>query len=622
MRSKLALAALALLAVIGLVFALPTPQGQPGASPAALRSIQAPSDRFVVRGARVFDGSKLHPHATVWVADGKIARVEFDDRAPVPADGPVVDGSGKTLLPGLIDTHTHTWEDGLERALVFGVTTQLDQFTEPGTLARTAREQAAGNVATRADLLSAGTLVTRAGGHGTQFGVPIPTLAPGASDSEIDAFIAARITEGSRWIKLVIEDGHEIGMPKLLPTLDEPTVRAVVAAAHRQKVLAVAHVHALDAARMAIAAGADGLVHTVVDAAPDAELAREIARRGAFVIPTLSVVGGPLASGARASGAGPSLADDPRLAPFLTRGEIGRLRAPELLASIPGGAPVVSQARASIAVLRAAGVRLLAGTDAANPGTTWGPSLHGELELLVGAGLSATEALAGATGLAADAFGLTDRGRIAVGRRADLLLVDGDPTVDVTATRAIVAVWKGGAALERAPHAGSSAPKLSAEGGVLANFDGSDTLPAGWMGSTDALRGGASVVELVIATDDIAKTRYLRIRGELKTGFPFPWAGAMLNLGGQPMAPVDLNGRTALKLRTRGTAGVVLVLAEGSQRPFVHALPESSTWTEHAVDLSALGVPTDAVGAILVSGGPGLGAFAIDVDDVGLWPPT
>jgi imidazolonepropionase-like amidohydrolase len=92
-----------------------------------------------------------------------------------------------------------------------------------------------------------------------------------------------------------------------------------------------------------------------------------------------------------------------------------------------------------------AGVPIVLGTDANQaPGVPanvpYGESAHRELELLVEAGLTPAEALHAATGAAADRFGLPDRGRIAPGLRADLLLVDGDPTTDITATRAILAV--------------------------------------------------------------------------------------------------------------------------------------------------------------------------------------
>lgn len=70
--------------------------------------------------------------------------------------------------------------------------------------------------------------------------------------------------------------------------------------------------------------------------------------------------------------------------------------------------------------------------------------MHHELVLLTRAGLTAEEALAAATSVPARCFGLADRGRIAPGLRADLVLVDGDPTMDITATRSIVDVWRRG----------------------------------------------------------------------------------------------------------------------------------------------------------------------------------
>jgi imidazolonepropionase-like amidohydrolase len=106
-------------------------------------------------------------------------------------------------------------------------------------------------------------------------------------------------------------------------------------------------------------------------------------------------------------------------------------------------------ALATVAELHAAGVELMAGSDAPNPGTAHGASLHHELELLVRAGLTPTEALRAATATPARRFGLSDRGRIAPGQRADLLLVRGDPTADIRATRQIERVWKNGAPVQR-----------------------------------------------------------------------------------------------------------------------------------------------------------------------------
>jgi len=106
---------------------------------------------------------------------------------------------------------------------------------------------------------------------------------------------------------------------------------------------------------------------------------------------------------------------------------------------------------AAVGGLVEAGVTLLVGTDTPNGTTSYGVSMHRELELLVIAGLEPDRALYGATAATADAFGLDDRGRIRPGARADLVLVRGDPTVDVTATRDILRVWRGGVEVDRAP---------------------------------------------------------------------------------------------------------------------------------------------------------------------------
>lgn len=146
-------------------------------------------DVLAFKGARVFDGVRVIPDATVVVGDGVISAVTSG--AEIPAGATVIDGREKTLLPGLIDAHTHTYDaEQLRTAAIFGVTTELDMFTIASFAAGQRAEQAQGKATGRADLYSAGTLVTAPGGHATEYGFPIPTIS---SPEQADAFVAARI---------------------------------------------------------------------------------------------------------------------------------------------------------------------------------------------------------------------------------------------------------------------------------------------------------------------------------------------------------------------------------------------------------------------------------------------
>jgi imidazolonepropionase-like amidohydrolase len=410
---------------------------RPSPRPARARTVAIVSRPLTaILNVRVFDGERMVPGATVIIDGDHVGAVGVGLAAPPGATS--IDGSGETLLPGLIDAHTHARSDALERALRFGVTTELDMFSDPGFAARARTEQSQGRVTTRADLRSAGVLVTAPGGHGTEFGMSIPTL--GGPD-EARAFVDARIAEGSDYIKIVKDNGSAYGLT--LPTLTDEELAAVVAAAHWRQKLAVAHIGTQADAVSAIEAGVDGLVHIFADSAPAVDFAARVAAHHAFVVPTLTVLESETG---RPSGA--TLAADARVAPWLTEDETRSLRS---AFQFPGRLATLSldHARAAVALLRAAGVPLLAGTDAPNPGTTHGASLHRELELLVSAGLTPVEALKAATSTPARLFGLLDRGRIAPGLRADLVLIEGDPDRDITATRAIVQVWRNGVGVAR-----------------------------------------------------------------------------------------------------------------------------------------------------------------------------
>ncbi len=338
---------------------------------------------FAIRDVRLFDGAKVVAHANVVARAGLIAGV--GPHAAIPAGTTIVDGRGETLLPGLIDAHVHAFGHARRDAIRFGVTTELDMFADPRQIAaaKATRESTAPTPV--ADLWSAGVLATVPHGHGTEYGFAIPTLT---TPAEADAWVRDRLAEGSDYVKIIVEDGSAYGHP--LPTLDAATITALVAAAHRNGRLAIAHVATEAGAKTAVDAGIDGLAHVFVDRPASPELVALAKRNGVFVVATLSV-----AASSSGSDVGRRLADDPRLAPWLASGQADGLRA-----AFPAAwqkPDFLAHAEDSVRRLHAAGVPILAGTDAGNPGTAHGVSLHGELALLVASGLTPVEALAAAT---------------------------------------------------------------------------------------------------------------------------------------------------------------------------------------------------------------------------------
>jgi imidazolonepropionase-like amidohydrolase len=218
-------------------------------------------------------------------------------------------------------------------------------------------------------------------------------------------------------------------------------MQALVVAAHKRGKLAVVHALSEAQARDAILAGADGLAHLFIGESVSPDFGEMVAAHHVFVIPTLSTI--YLNCG---KSLGLSIAADPHLSPHIGKDAAERLT---MAKADPSANQLCIGTDEAMRELVRAHVMVLAGTDAPAPGTTYGASLHGELELLVRDGLSPVQALAAATSLPAHAFHLNDRGVIKRGARADLLLVEGDPSRDIRDTRNIVAVWKRGVKVAR-----------------------------------------------------------------------------------------------------------------------------------------------------------------------------
>jgi imidazolonepropionase-like amidohydrolase len=593
-------------------------------APAIILADQGQSNSFVIRGVRVFDGRKVLEQNDVWVEGGKIKAV--GKNLKVPSSVKTVEAAGDTLLPGLIDSHTHAWGTALKEAEIFGVTTELDMFTDVKYMQQTKKEQDDGKDLDLADLRSAGTLATAPGGHGTEYGIQIPTLS---SPPEAQEWVDARIAEGSDYIKIVIDDATAYGGHR--PTLNPETLKALIDAAHKRGKRAVVHIGTQRDARIAIEAGADGLAHLFADSAPEPDFAKLVAAHHAFVVPTLGVL-----ESVSGTASGESLAADPRVAPYLTAEDVGILKR-----SFPKFTTSLSEkyAEQTVAQLKAAQVPVLAGTDAPNPGTSHGVSIHRELELLVRSGLTPSEALTAATSVPAATFHLDDRGSIAPGKRADLLLVKGDPTQDITATRDIVSVWKLGVEDDRASYRASlektkldaarapkPAPPVDPSRGLISDFeDGTPKAKFGteWMLSTDSIAGGKSTGEMKVVDGGANGDKHaLDISGLIDGGLPYAWAGVMWAPGSQPFVPVDLSAKKSISFFAKGdgqTYRVLVFTTTGGRIPAQHTFTAGSEWKKTIIPFSAFsGTDGHDISAILFVGGPAAGKFDFQVDEIAL----
>jgi imidazolonepropionase-like amidohydrolase len=353
-------------------------------------------DKVALTNVRVFDGERLLEPGTVVIDGDRIG----DDQAGART----WDGDGGVLLPGLIDCHVHLTDESTLAALARqGVTTALDMGTDSPELVASLRDRRGVT-----DIRSSGTGATNpASAHAKRMGRSQGLVA---DPDEAKAYVSQRVAEGVDYIKIIID----------LPGFDEPTVRALVEAAHAQGLRTIAHAATRDAVLLAQAASVDALTHTPIDRQLEDSAVQHTRTSGQVVVPTLTMM-------------------------------------EATVEGLSGVAPVsYDVARSTVGQWYQAGITILAGTDAnrapaAPASPPYGTSLHHELELLVDAGMSAVDAVRSATIVAAQQFGLSDRGVIAAGKRADLVLIDGDPLRDIIAVRKIAGVWCAGVPVADAP---------------------------------------------------------------------------------------------------------------------------------------------------------------------------
>ncbi len=596
------------------------------AATAAIAFAQPASQPLWIEHVRVFDGNRVLANTNVLVEGSEIRAV--GSAAKKPANALVVDGTGKTLLPGLIDAHTHTIEvPALRQAPVFGVTTDLDMFTEPKSAASIKQQQKEGKLADYVNLRSAGYLATAPGGHGTEYGLVVPTLT---KPDEAQSWVDARIAEGSDYIKAVYDDALEYGSGHATPTISPEILKALGVAAHKRGKMLVVHIGSLQQAKTAIEAGADGLVHLFVGPSSDAEFPKLASSHHIFVIPTLTVLQSICATPFNAA-----LADDPQIKPYLLPTSIAAMKR-----TFPMGTKISCEgAYEAVRQLKAVGVPILAGTDAGNPGTTQGASVHGELELLVRSGLTPMEALHDATAASAAAFHLDDRGVIAPGKRADLVLVNGDPTTDIRKTRDIAAVWEAGHEIDRAAwktdvakqlddasRQKTAAPPAGSESGLISDFEQpgqpTATFGAGWTLSTDQMAGGKSEAKMEVVQGGAEGSKgYLSVSGEVKAGFGFPWSGVLFSPGATMMAPVNLSTRKTIEFWAKGdstTYEIMLFTTRGGYQPSIQTFTATPEWQKITIPLAKFGTDGSDIMAFCWAAGPKTGKFTLGLDNIRL----
>lgn len=420
-------------------------------------------------------GAEPRPHASLVIDDGRIVSI-LDEGAAVPRATTRVEGRGRFAIPGLFDAHVHLGTGGLERRddrtservlrqfLFYGVTSVLSvggSGSSDDAIAALRGAQRRGDVR-GARLFAAGSLLTSPGSH------PVATIfadipgsdAPGFDWSpygvtlvETPAAGAAAVERKAALeldaVKVIVEDGPSpFGTNH--PTLSREILDGIVAAAAKHDLPVLAHTTDADEMRVAIDGGARALMHLAAEQPyPDDALAARMTARDVVQVATLS-----LFDGFHRFLDDPAAYDDPFLRAGVAASTLASLR--DATGFHAAHAPTADLVRreaadriATVQRLRKAGVTFALGTDSNNPWSFPGYGAHRELELLVDAGLTPLEALA-TSRASARLVGQGDQlGSLEVGKRADLLLLAGDPTADIRATRTLELVIQDGAVIDR-----------------------------------------------------------------------------------------------------------------------------------------------------------------------------
>lgn len=383
----------------------------------------AESARWGLVGDVVFDGAAVADRPTVLIDGGRVVAVG----AALPESIEVVECTGATILPGLVDCHQHLCFDG-----VGTLEEQVSGHTDDELAARaraSARSALAGGVTTIRDLgdrgyvtldlrgdeqlpnlLASGPPITAPKGHCWYLGGEC------AGDDLADA-VDERVERGCDVVKIMVTGGALTPTwPPWRSQFSLVEVRAVVDRAHAAGLSVAAHCHGVAGIRDAVAAGVDTIEHCT------------------FLTEAME------------SAASDDLLDELAASDTALSATLGNLPRPPLP---PQWQSAVPRVRAALGRIHTAGGTVLVGTDAGiNP---YKPHdvMPRALADLVDLGMTPLEGLTAMTSRAADTLGLPDVGRLSAGAVADVIAVDGDPFSDPGALTAIARVWRAGVAIGR-----------------------------------------------------------------------------------------------------------------------------------------------------------------------------
>jgi imidazolonepropionase-like amidohydrolase len=424
-----------------------------------------PPDKVVtqIRHVRVIDGTGNPPleDATITIEGDKIASIAPSSSAAAKSPARVIDGTGETVMPGIINAHGHL-------ALVDGTRNSADYYTREHVLHQLRQYERYGvttmlSLGLNRDLvygirddqqnngLDGATVLVADRGNGVLNGAPPVPHAPDqlylpTTPAEARTDVDEAVGRHTNFIKIWV-DNLSGSLPQPVPKMDPEIARAIIEEAHAHHTPVAAHAFTLADAKWLVNAGVDVLAHSVRSDVIDDEFIHGMQQHGTYYIPTLTVENSAFVYAEH-----PAYMDTAFFRNAVPPAVFQLLNSPAYVQKIHAD-PLTARHRSDFAndqknlkLAEDAGLKVAFGSDSgANPFRIPGFAEHNELALMVAAGLTPMQAIHAATGVNAQMLGIADRtGTLVAGHQADLILLAGNPLEDIHNTQRMVAIWHNG----------------------------------------------------------------------------------------------------------------------------------------------------------------------------------